>query len=109
METQAATSENLASSAVKAQYRVTNGPEYDRALVQRGSLTVGFGEDARQIRENMRHKTAHSSKKSCSTGSAWILPASPRPACARSARWLPGVTIAERPSWESNLYGVRVR
>ena len=45
METQAATSENLASSAVKAQYRVTNGPENDRALEPRGGLTVGFDEE----------------------------------------------------------------
>jgi hypothetical protein len=28
----------------KVQYRVTNGPEYDRALVRRGSLTIGFDE-----------------------------------------------------------------
>ncbi len=45
METQAPASENLASSAVKAKYRVTNWPEYDRALVQRGSLTVWFDEE----------------------------------------------------------------
>ena len=45
METQAPTSENLASSAVKAKYRVTNWPEYDHALVQRGSLTVWFDEE----------------------------------------------------------------
>jgi hypothetical protein len=34
---------------VKAQYRVTNWPEYDRALVERGSLTVWFDEES--IRE----------------------------------------------------------
>lgn len=45
METQATASEILASSAVKAKYRVTNWPEYDRALVQRGSLTVWFDEE----------------------------------------------------------------
>lgn len=28
----------------KIQYRVTNGPEYDRALVQRGDLTIWFDE-----------------------------------------------------------------
>jgi hypothetical protein len=28
----------------KVQYRVTNGPEYDRALVRRGRLTIGFDE-----------------------------------------------------------------
>lgn len=28
----------------KVQYRVTNWPEYDRALVQRGSLTIWFDE-----------------------------------------------------------------
>ena len=33
----------------KAKYRVTNWPEYDRALVQRGSLTVWF--DAEFLRE----------------------------------------------------------
>jgi hypothetical protein len=30
----------------KARYRLTNGPEYDAALVQRGSLTVWFTEEA---------------------------------------------------------------
>ncbi len=30
---------------VKAQYRVTNWREYDRALVERGSLTVWFDEE----------------------------------------------------------------
>ena len=30
----------------KARYRVTNWPEYDAALVQRGSITVWFTEEA---------------------------------------------------------------
>jgi hypothetical protein len=30
----------------KAKYRVTNWPEYDAALVRRGSLTVWFTEEA---------------------------------------------------------------
>src|ERR1700681_3820112 len=30
----------------RARYRVTNWPEYDAALVQRGSLTVWFTEEA---------------------------------------------------------------
>ncbi len=30
----------------KASYRVTNWPEYDAALVRRGSLTVWFTEEA---------------------------------------------------------------
>jgi Transposase DDE domain len=30
----------------EAKYRVTNWPEYDAALVSRGSLTVWFTEDA---------------------------------------------------------------
>ena len=29
----------------KVQYRVTNWPEYDRALVRRGRLTIGFDEE----------------------------------------------------------------
>jgi hypothetical protein len=33
-----------AAASGKVQYRVTNWPEYDRALVQRGSLTIGFDE-----------------------------------------------------------------
>lgn len=45
METQAPTSENRASSAVQGKYRVTNWPEYDHALVQRGRLTVWFDEE----------------------------------------------------------------
>jgi transposase len=33
------------SAKVKAKYRVTNWPEYDRALVQRGDVTVWFDEE----------------------------------------------------------------
>jgi len=29
----------------KVQYRVTNWPQYDRALVERGSLTIWFDEE----------------------------------------------------------------
>ena len=36
----------------KVQYRVTNWPEYDRALVQRGSLTIWFDEEF--LRERWR-------------------------------------------------------
>ena len=39
---------------VKAQYRVTNWREYDRALVERGSLTVWFDEEF--VREHWRPK-----------------------------------------------------
>ena len=39
-------------SKVKAQYRVTNWREYDRALVERGSLTVWFDEE--YVREHWR-------------------------------------------------------
>ena len=39
-------------SKVKAQYRVTNWREYDRALVERGSLTVWFDEEF--VREHWR-------------------------------------------------------
>ena len=45
METQATSSENIASSGGKAKWRVTNWAEYDRALVQRGDLTVWFDEE----------------------------------------------------------------
>jgi hypothetical protein len=45
METQATSSENIASSGGKAKWRVTNWPEYDRALVKRGDLTVWFDEE----------------------------------------------------------------
>lgn len=41
-------------SRVKAQYRVTNWREYDRALVERGSLTVWFDEEF--VREHWRPK-----------------------------------------------------
>ena len=33
------------SEQPKAQYRVTNWPEYDRALVARGHLTLWFDDD----------------------------------------------------------------
>ncbi|MCB1768854.1 MAG: hypothetical protein KDJ31_03990, partial [Candidatus Competibacteraceae bacterium] len=36
----------------KVQYRVTNWPEYDRALVRRGRLTIGF--DEKFLREHWR-------------------------------------------------------
>jgi hypothetical protein len=36
----------------KVQYRVTNWPDYDRALVQRGRLTIGFDEEF--LRERWR-------------------------------------------------------
>ncbi len=45
METQATSTVNIASSEDKAKWRVTNWPEYDRALVQRGNLTVWFDEE----------------------------------------------------------------
>lgn len=45
METQTASSENMASSGGKAKWRVTNWAEYDCALVQRGDLTVWFDEE----------------------------------------------------------------
>ena len=35
----------LAAAGGKVRYRVTNWPEYDRALVQRGSLMIGFDEE----------------------------------------------------------------
>ena len=34
-----------AAASGKVQYRVTNWPEYERALVQRGSLTIWFDEE----------------------------------------------------------------
>jgi hypothetical protein len=34
-----------AEAGVKAKYRVTNWPEYDRALVKRGDVTVWFDEE----------------------------------------------------------------
>jgi hypothetical protein len=43
----------------KAKYRVTDWPEYDRALVQRGSLTVWF--DDAFLRKHWR--TAHTGKR----------------------------------------------
>jgi hypothetical protein len=42
MTTQA--SQPMEVALPKVQYRVTNGPEYDRALVRRGSLTIWFDE-----------------------------------------------------------------
>lgn len=45
METQATSSTHIASSGGKAKWRVTNWSEYDRALVQRGDLTVWFDEE----------------------------------------------------------------
>jgi hypothetical protein len=30
----------------KTKYRVTNGPEYDRALLQRGNITLWISDDA---------------------------------------------------------------
>ena len=45
METQATSPVNNASSNGKAKWRVTNWSEYDRALVQRGDLTVWFDEE----------------------------------------------------------------
>src|SRR5664280_2814788 len=39
-------------SVEKSKYRVTNWPEYDRALVNRGSLTVWFEEE--YVRNNWK-------------------------------------------------------
>jgi hypothetical protein len=36
--------------SAKAKYKITNWPEYDRALVQRGDVTIWFGEEF--LREN---------------------------------------------------------
>lgn len=41
-----------AAASGKVRYRVTNWPEYDRALVQRGSLTIWFDEEF--LREHWR-------------------------------------------------------
>src|SRR3977135_4223107 len=38
--------ESRRHKVARARYRVTNWPEYDAALVQRGSLTVWFTEEA---------------------------------------------------------------
>jgi hypothetical protein len=48
MTTQA--SQPMEVALPKVQYRVTNGPEYDRALVRRGSLTIWFDEGFLQDR-----------------------------------------------------------
>lgn len=42
----------LAAASGKVRYRVTNWPEYDRTLVQRGRLTIGFDEEF--LREHWR-------------------------------------------------------
>jgi hypothetical protein len=44
METQTDCS-NATPPSPKSKWRVTNWPEYDRALVQRGNLTVWFDEE----------------------------------------------------------------
>ena len=38
-------SDSKQSTSTKAKYRVTNWPEYDRALVERGNITIWFDDD----------------------------------------------------------------
>ena len=38
-------SDSKQSTSTKAKYRVTNWPEYDRALVERGNIMIWFDDD----------------------------------------------------------------
>ena len=45
MKTPSKPSESRPSDVKKAKYRVTNWPEYDRAMVARGNIMLWFDED----------------------------------------------------------------